>query len=163
MKKGKKKTGRPSKYSLAVIEKLCDRISTSTDGLHKICESDKSLPSFKVVFDWLNDMGRPEFRDMYARAREAQAELLADQIIEISNTPQIGRKTITKSTGVEITEGDMIEHRRLQVDARKWKASKLAPKKFGDKVDIDMTSGGKTMSTIVVLDEETKKMLESIK
>jgi hypothetical protein len=68
------------------------------------------------------------------RARELQAEYLIDEIVEIADTPQIGVKTIHKPTGTETTEGDMIEHRRLRVDARKWVASKLAPKKYGEKV-----------------------------
>lgn len=61
-----------------------------------------------------------------------QAEFYVEQAIEISDTPLIGQKTVTKAAGTEITEGDMIEHRRLQIDIRKWTAARLAPKKYGD-------------------------------
>ncbi|MQB38834.1 hypothetical protein DXT97_18810 [Agrobacterium tumefaciens] len=40
---------------------------------------------------------------------------------------------------VVISKGDMIEHRRLQIDARKWMAGKLRPKVYGDKLDVDLT------------------------
>ena len=53
------------------------------------------------------------------------------------------RETKIGKDGVETTEGDMIEHRRLQVDARKWLAGKLAPKKYGDKTDHNVAVSGK--------------------
>lgn len=62
-----------------------------------------------------------------------------DQILEISDRPVIGTKTITKGNGeVQIIEGD-IEHRRLQIDARKWMLAKALPKICGDKVQVDNT------------------------
>lgn len=77
---------------------------------------------------------------MYARAREDQADTLADQIIEIADTPMLGIKTKTDEEGnVETTQGDMIEHRRLQVDARKWIAAKLKPRKYGERLNTEHT------------------------
>lgn len=92
------------------------------------------MPHVATVYRWLtaNEM----FRDMYARAREDQADTLADEIQQIADEPMLGRKTVTKANGdVETTEGDMIEHRKLRVDARKWIAAKLKPRKYGDRVD----------------------------
>jgi hypothetical protein len=108
-----------------------------------ICK-DKGLNA-KSFYDWIKE--DVELSNKYARARELQAEFLADEIIEIADTPRLGTKTIEKPTGIEVTEGDMIEHRRLQVDARKWKAAKLAPKKYGDKVDV--TSGGEKLGVVI--------------
>lgn len=95
------------------------------------------MPHRATVFRWL--IAHPEFSDQYARAREAQADALADEIVYIADTPQVGQKTVSKATGLEITEADMIEHRRLQVDARKWMAGKLAPKKYGERVIAEHT------------------------
>ncbi|NKJ03465.1 hypothetical protein FHT29_000410 [Rhizobium sp. SG741] len=79
---------------------------------------------------------------MYARAREAQADALFDEILDIANTPITGEKTKVDKDGnvIEMTKADMIEHRRLQIDARKWMAGKLRPKVYGDKLDIDLNS-----------------------
>lgn len=66
---------------------------------------------------------------------------MAEEIIEIANTPVIGQKTVSKATGLETTECDMIEHRRLQVDARKWYLSKVLPKVYGDKLDLNHSGG----------------------
>ena len=47
-----------------------------------------------------------------------QADVLFDEMLHIADTPVVGLKTITKASGVETVEGGMIEHRRLQIDAR---------------------------------------------
>lgn len=83
---------------------------------------------------WLD--GQQEFRAQYARARDVGLDFLAEEILRIADTPQIGTKSVSKATGLEITEGDMIDHRRLQVEARKWYLSKLAPKRYGDKLEL---------------------------
>jgi hypothetical protein len=78
------------------------------------------------------------FAAQYARARETGYQMLADELIDISNTPKAGVKTKTNEKGeTETTEGDMIEHRRLQVDTRKWMLSKMLPKIYGDRLDLN--------------------------
>jgi hypothetical protein len=76
-------------------------------------------------------------QEQYARARETQADVIFDEMIEIADTPRTGIKKKTTASGVEINEGDMIEHRRLQIDARKWVLGKLRPKKYGDKTTVE--------------------------
>jgi hypothetical protein len=81
-------------------------------------------------------MGR-RTQGFHIRARDIQADVLFDEIHQIADTPQKGTKTVRRGEGdnstVETTEADMIEHRRLQIDARKWLIGKMAPKKYGDK------------------------------
>ena len=91
-------------------------------------------------------------RQRYARAKERQAEWIAHDAMRIADTPRMGIRKKTDTEGnVEIVEADMIEHRRLQYDARKWLAGKLDPKKWSDKLDI--TTGGDKLpaSTHVIL------------
>lgn len=124
---------RPSDYTLEKAALICARLA-SGESLAAICRDDES-PDVTTVYRWL--AAHEEFRHLYARAREDQADTLADQIIDIADTPIIGVKTKTDGQGkVETTEGDMIEHRRLQVDARKWIAAKLRPRKYGEKLEL---------------------------
>jgi hypothetical protein len=69
--------------------------------------------------------------------------MLAEQVLEIADTPAVGIKTEADEDGVvtKVTTGDMIEHRRLQVDTRKWLLSKLRPEKYGDRQTIQHTDG----------------------
>lgn len=112
-----------------IQREVCRRLALG-ESLIAIC-GDEEMPGRSTVFDWLAD--DVEFRAAYSAARAIQAETMADQILEIANTPEIGIKRTIKADGSEeIVEGDMIEHRRLKIEARKWLASKLAPKKYGD-------------------------------
>lgn len=138
--------GQPTKYSQSLAKQICDRISTSSDGLQKICDS-LSI-SRDSVYAWLS--AHDEFSDMYARARQSQCQILADEIIAIADTTQEGTVTRVSEKGTEVRTGDMIEHRRLQVDARKWVLSKLLPKKYGEKVahEVSGEDGGPIVHTI---------------
>jgi hypothetical protein len=130
--------GKPS-YDAAALKPAITKRMAAGESLTKILESD-GMPGLNLVFQWLaNDS---QFADEYARAREAQADKMAAEILAIADTPVIGIKKKTDETGkVEVTEADMIEHRRLQVDARKWLAARMAPKKWGDKMGIGQADG----------------------
>lgn len=120
--------GRPTKYSLELADRICEHIATSNKGIHKIADIEGINPS--SIFQWLLDY--PDFSNKYARARELQAELLADEIIDIADDST--NDTILTDNG-EMPNNEWIARSKLRVDARKWKASKLAPKKYGDKLE----------------------------
>lgn len=125
-----------STFTQEIADKICERLSDG-ESLRSICR-DENMPGTTTVLRWLST--NDKFRSQYAHARELQADALADQILDISNTPVIGETiTIKETGGQEIKRADMIEHRRLQIDARKWYAGKLRPKVYGTKhVDADV-------------------------
>lgn len=125
--------GRPSAFTQEVADSLCEQIADGK-SLREICVDDE-MPSRSMIFRWL--AADATFRDQYARACDVRTDELFDQMLEIADTPQVGSKTVSKATGLEITEADMIEHRRLQVETRKWALAKMAPKKYGDKIDLN--------------------------
>lgn len=139
--KEKKPRGRPCTYSHAVAEKICERLAGG-ESLNAICTGSGYPPS-TTVRQWVVD-DRHGFAARYARARDIGLDFLADEIIEIANTPEIGERVeITEADGdnpekKKITQADMIEHRRLKVEARKWYLSKLAPKRYGDKTHVEI-------------------------
>lgn len=132
-----KKPRRPSagNYSRALSERICQLLMQGI-SLRSICERD-DMPRRASVMRWLAK--HDEFAARYAAAREVGMDMLADEILQIADTPRMGTKKVTKPDGIEITEGDMIDHRKLQVDARKWYLSKLAPKKYGEKIQQEIT------------------------
>lgn len=148
--------GRPSDYSNAMADAICERISDG-QSLRSICEADE-FPHKATVFRWLAE--NEAFRDQYARARDTQAEVLFDEMITIADTPMLGQKTKIGSDGKsETTEGDMIEHRRLQIEARKWVLGRMAPKKYGDKVTNVHEGGDKPIDVVSVSDRERAKAM----
>lgn len=126
--------GRPSKYSVEVATAICDRISMG-ESLRSICR-DEGMPSEAAVRKWAVE-DREGFYAQYARAREAQADYWADQIIEISDDGI--NDTYTDGEGNERTNQDVIARSRLRVDTRKWLMARMAPKKYGDKVTQEIT------------------------
>ena len=121
-------------YPIEIREGILERLSTG-ESLRAICR-DEGMPTETAVRKWARQ--DPEgFGSQYARARDLGLDALADEIIHISNTPLPGVIVTTKADGgVEEKRADMIEHRRLQVDARKWYLSKLAPKRYGDRTTL---------------------------
>jgi hypothetical protein len=126
--------GRPSEYTEEKATAICALLAEGL-SLREICKKD-GMPPHSTVRQWVLD-DRAGFAAHYARARDFGLDALADEILEIANTPKEGIKTVEKPTGTEVTNGDMIEHRRLQVEARKWYLSKLAPKRYGDKLAVE--------------------------
>jgi hypothetical protein len=126
--------GRPSLYTPELAQRICERIAEG-ESLRSICRED-DMPAEPTVRSWaINDLNG--FSAQYTKARDIALDLMADDLIEIADTPQPGVKTKTNEKGeTETTEGDMIEHRRLRVDVRKWYLSKLAPKRYGDKLAV---------------------------
>lgn len=137
-----KKNGRPAKYTKEIADAICLEIATTSKGLKKICSENEAFPSYVTVFKWLMEEDKKDFLNSYTCAREAQADILADEIIQIADDGT--NDTQINGDGVEITNHDVIARSRLRVDARKFLAAKLKPKKYGDKLDV--TSDNKPIS-----------------
>jgi hypothetical protein len=88
------------------------------------------MPSYRTVMEWLDRY--PDFARKYARARDIQIDLKAEEIVEIADDSS--RDWITDADGNRLVDHDHISRDRLRVDARKWIAGKLKPKKYGDKL-----------------------------
>ena len=112
-----------------------------------ICRDDH-IPHRATIHRWIMDDVHG-FRDSYTRARELGLDVMADEILEIANTPVEGVRREESEDGYKVVREDMLGHRRLQVDARKWLLAKLAPKKYGDKQDINLTGQVEVASAIV--------------
>lgn len=110
-----------TRFSQEIFDKICERIA-SGESLRKICREDK-MPNITTVWHWLNN--NEALDKQYTRAREEQAETMADEIQEICDAE------IPVGIDGKIDNG-AVNQARLRIDSRKWIASKLKPKRFGD-------------------------------
>lgn len=141
----KRPIGRPTTYNQETADKICELIARGM-SLRAICAS-ADMPAGGTVHRWLAE--HQDFQEQYARAREEQADGFADEIIDIADS-------VAPETG-EVAKA------KLQIDARKWKAAKLAPKKYGDKSEIDVKSSDGSMRPAVRLDaEEYRKIAQEV-
>lgn len=138
-----------------IFEQILEQIIDGK-GLREIYRMGGGMPAPSTVYAFLSH--NADAAERYARAREYQADAFADEIIEIADRVQTGIsiKRIAQSVEeaedgggevVEVREGDMTEHRKMQIDARKWAAAKLAPKKYGPRSDLNVT-GELTINTV---------------
>jgi len=132
------KVGRPTLYSEELIDEICERISDG-ESIKDICADDE-MPKRTTIFRWLAKY--EEFRNLYARAREEQADLIFDEVKKIAD--ECGGER--DETGRYVP--DQVTKARLQIDTRKWQAAKLRPKVYGDR--IDHTSSDGTMRPSII-------------
>lgn len=135
--------GRPLKYTPEVVSKIGDYIveeMAKGRSLSSIVEHDEGMPVFKTIFDWLRD--NDDFIAKYTRARELQAHRMAEEIFSIADDSSGDQVTRYKEDGTEYKaiDHDNINRARLRVDTRKWYLSKVLPKLYGDKIEVNQTS-----------------------
>jgi hypothetical protein len=142
----KNPVGAPTTYNSHIAFVLCTRIAEG-ESLREIVK-DAGMPDRSTVYDWL--LRHPEFADQYARAREEQADTLADEIIAIADEqPEIIAVT-DKKTGALIEhklDGAFLQWQKNRIEARKWTAMKLKPKKYGDRMAVEGVEGGAAIKT----------------
>lgn len=126
-----------STFTQEVADLICERMS-SGQTLREVCR-DPEMPSQPTVFRWIekNEL----FRKQYTRAREALIEHWADEILEVSDDGSNDWMTRRREDGevIETVNHEHIARSKLRVDSRKWLMSKLAPKKYGDKVQQEVS------------------------
>lgn len=127
--------GNPSTYTEEKANAICELIATTSKSMKKICE--EVGVSYGTHLRWVSE--REDYREKYARAKEDQADFLADELLEIADENSRDAKT-----------PQAIQRDRLRIDTRKFIAAKLKPKKYGER--LDLTSDGNEIkpATIVI-------------
>ena len=125
--------GPPVKFSAPVADLICSRMAEG-ETLRTIC-LDRSMPARSTVYRWTSK--NPQFRDQYARAREALFEHWAEEILTISDDGSTDYVTKVGRNGAEYEAVDQehIQRSRLRVDSRRWLLSKLKPGTYGDRIE----------------------------
>lgn len=143
-------TGRPSGYSEAIADAICDGLAGAR-SLRSICLDD-GMPNQSTVFRWLADERYADFRERYARAREAQADALFDEMLDIADdgtNDWVERKREDGSTDT-VLDHEHVQRSKLRIEARKWMAGKLRPKVYGDKLDLTSSDGTMSQKPVVI-------------
>ena len=113
--------GRPTKYTKEIGDFICSEIALGKSLSKITSENNFGMTS---VFMWLRT--DEDFLKNYTRAKEEQAETFADSIVDLADAP------IERDQVFGRIDSAAVNLRRLQIDSRKWVASKLKPKKYGD-------------------------------
>ena len=136
----KRERGRPSVFSEELCKAICGWIKQGYT-LRQI-EALPNMPTKSTIIRWLGE--HDEFCDQYARAREIQALVMVDELMEIADDSRndwIEREN--KDGQLEIAfNSEAVQRSKLRSDTRKWLMGKMAPKRFGDKMQVTGKDGG---------------------
>lgn len=127
---GRRKGGRPTKYTPELGDRICAWIADGNSARSACVEFGFAM---STLFKWLRD--RPQFSEQYARACEARADTLAEEIIEIADDSS--RDWSKDDEGNDVFNHEHVQRDRLRVDARKWAAARMNPRKWGDRQQVE--------------------------
>lgn len=147
--------GRTTTYTTELADRICEIVATNPVGLPTICKMYPDLPAAETIRVWR--WNNVDFAAKYTEAKRFQAEIMAESIEEI--TTNLKEESYIDDLGVTKIDSGMLGHARLVCDNRKWQASKLAPKLYGDRAMHEQPKGQSIQSTA----EATSKIKEAEK
>lgn len=123
-----------STFTQEWADRICELIMEG-NSIRQIARME-DMPSGVTIHKWLNQFD--DFAKQYARACEVRAEGVFDEIFDIADD---AHNDWMERHGDDdagwVANGEHIQRSRLRIDARKWALSKMAPKKYGDKLDLN--------------------------
>ncbi|MBX5165210.1 MULTISPECIES: terminase small subunit protein [unclassified Rhizobium] len=149
--------GRPTKFTQALAEKICERIA-DRESLRSICR-DEDMPAKSTVLSWLADDGKAAFRARYALAREILADSFVDELVEIADDRSddwIEKKNAAGETTGWQENGEAIRRSQLRIATRQWVAEKLKPKKYGSKIEPEQGVTGEVSQLLEDINGKTR-------
>jgi len=152
----KRPPGRPSDYRPEIGDVICGLLAEGKALAH-ICQLE-GMPHVSTVFRWMRL--HDEFREAYTRAREDQADFLADEMQVIADEdPQLLSAGDEDGKGAILRVDSAFEQwRRTRIDTRKWIASKLKPKRYGDRISQEVSGpDGKPLAPVAPIIKLTVK------
>lgn len=140
--------GRPTKFNKKLAQEICETIACSSLSLSKLCHINEHWPARATIYLWR--ARNEKFREAYLDAKRFQVELLVDEILDIAD--DVSRDCLTRTTAsgepYDVPNHEWINRSRLRIDTRKWIASKLVPRLYGEKALSDKDDNDKDRESI---------------
>ena len=130
------RSGRRSLYTPQLADEICERLAKG-ESLNAI-SNDPRMPPRTTVIEWVEN-NREGFADRYTRARQRGYELMAEELVDISDDAS---NDWMVRAGLTVPDYEVVQRSRLRVETRKWLLSKMLPKQFGDRVTQELIGDG---------------------
>ena len=138
--------GAPQYDREPLVTEICARLAMG-EPLAQICR-DPHMPDRDTVYLWAEQ--NSDISRRIARARSLGYDTIADQCQTIADTPLIGEELTTKADGsVEVRRGDMLGHRKLQIETRLKLLAKWDPKRYGDLQKVEHSGSVDVAATLI--------------
>ena len=130
-----KKNGRPTDFTEKLADHICMRVATNTEGLDKLCKKYPDMPDPDTINNWR--WKYPEFFGKYLAARATQSHLIIEQCEDLADDVIY----YTDKEGNQRIDAPSVAKQTIKINLRKWHASKLAPKFFGERTMVEELKG----------------------
>jgi hypothetical protein len=146
---------RPSTFTDALFAGILDRIADG-ESLRGICRDD-GMPAARTVLRWIQ--ANPDLQRSYTLATEIRVDTIFDELLDIADDARddwmekVGRDG--KNQGYALN-AENIRRSALRIDARKWTLARMAPKKYGDRVDVNHGAQDSFGDFLAALDGKTR-------
>lgn len=124
-----------SEISKDQFDSILDAISTTDNGLRKICAENGCFN--QDFYRYMNK--HPEEMGRYAHAKELQADVIFDSLTDIADDSM--NDTTKDEEGNIRVNHEIVKRSALRVDTRKWVLAKSRPKKYGDSTKVEHSGG----------------------
>lgn len=121
------------KYTPEIGAEICAAIATSTLGIEALCKMNKHWPNWRLIIKWRHDPDLSFFGESYARAKQAQIDLMVERIFIITKDKKHGY--LIDKDGKAYADQTYLTKMRCEIDAIKWLAGKLSPRIYGERKD----------------------------
>ncbi|KKL96204.1 hypothetical protein LCGC14_1846820 [marine sediment metagenome] len=155
---GKPKPRRSTEYDEKIAAEVCNRVAAG-EGLRAICK-DPGFPCHQIIYQWL--AAEPTFMTAYTRAREAQMEVWAEDCTDIADdaTNDFMERINKAGTAERVPDPETVQRSKLRIDTRLRLMAKLNARRFGDKVEVELSGSVKVQTmTDAELEAQTRLML----
>ena len=149
-------------YTPEIAAEICERLAKG-ETLRSICRDDH-MPDESSVRQWVLD-DRHGFAPQYTLARDKGLDAIAEEIFDIVDDGQNDYMTKLRDDGseYEVPNHEHINRSRLRFQARQWYLSKLAPKKYADRLDLNHSGEIKGGLSEDERDKRLARLEESVK
>jgi hypothetical protein len=128
-------TKQPTPITAAQFESICNEIELTDESVDYLCKNiGVSNRSFYQYIKIVGELAQQK----YAQARSAQLENLAHEIRRIDDECL---KIVLDENYDPKSKNAIVQAYKLKSDNLKWQLSKLVPKKYGDKIGVDLSGG----------------------
>ena len=122
------------RYSPKLMARICERLSLG-ESLRSVCSA-PDMPDERAVRLWVR-ADKDGCAELFLRARELQAHRLADELLELAD------EAPPALPDGRVDQG-WVTWQKMRIDTRKWTASRILPKEYGEHVALkgDTAGGG---------------------
>lgn len=132
----KKRRGAPSfPYTTEIAKEICQTIAKTPKSINQLCAAYPHFPKQTTIFEWIAE--NEEFSKLYLEAKQKQVLAYMEETYDIADDSS--RDVIIDHAGNVKPNSEFINRSKIRIELRKWHASRLMPKLFGDRFVADIT------------------------